>query len=249
MTLQEQFEKQGNFLFKYRSYLPLIIIVAGLLVYIFPLLKNPNPSFASYTILVFVSLAISFIGFAIRVYTVGHTPANTSGRNTAEQIADELNTTGIYSMVRHPLYLGNFFMWLGATLLTANGWFVVIFVLVYWLYYERIMYAEEQFLQRKFGEAFLRWAEKTPTFIPNFHRFVSSRYPFSWKKAIKKEKNGLAAIFILLFIFYNIRYSFKNHHSSIDLNWIFWVTLLTILLYLVLKFLKKETHVLDETGR
>lgn len=74
MTLQEQFEKEGNFLFKYRSYLPLIIIVAGLLVYISPLLKNPNPSFASYTILVFVSLAVSFIGFAIRVYTVGQLP-------------------------------------------------------------------------------------------------------------------------------------------------------------------------------
>jgi len=83
------------------------------------------------------------LGLFIRAYAVGHTPANTSGRNTKEQLADELNTTGIYSMVRHPLYLGNFFMWLGAAVLTKNGWFIVAFILLYWIYYERIMFAEE----------------------------------------------------------------------------------------------------------
>ena len=33
---------------------------------------------------------------------------NTSGRNTHDQVADSLNTSGIYSIVRHPLYVGNF---------------------------------------------------------------------------------------------------------------------------------------------
>ena len=74
---------------------------------------------------------------------------NTSGRNTSEgQVADTINQTGMYSMVRHPLYVGNFIMWLGIALFTASIWFVLLFIAVYWLYYERIMYAEEQFMRR-----------------------------------------------------------------------------------------------------
>ena len=124
----------------------------------------------------------------IRIYTVGHTPVGTSGRNTAGQVADSLNTTGIYSVVRHPLYLGNFLMWLGIALLTCNIGFVTAFILGYWIYYERIMYAEEQFLRRKFGDTYLHWAEQTPAFLSRFNRFKPSGLPFSWKKVAKKKK-------------------------------------------------------------
>jgi hypothetical protein len=40
MALQEEMEKQGNFLFKYRGYLPLIIVAIGLAVFIEPYLKR-----------------------------------------------------------------------------------------------------------------------------------------------------------------------------------------------------------------
>ncbi|MGB8874133.1 MAG: hypothetical protein WCC75_12145, partial [Desulfobaccales bacterium] len=43
----------------------------------------------------------------------GLPPRGTSGRNTQGQVAETLNTTGIYSLVRNPLYLGNFLIWLG----------------------------------------------------------------------------------------------------------------------------------------
>ena len=59
-----------------------------------------------------IFLGVSLLGEAIRIFTVGYAPRNTSGRNTITgQIADELNVTGIYSQLRHPLYLGNFLMW------------------------------------------------------------------------------------------------------------------------------------------
>ena len=71
-------------------------------------------------------------------------------------------------MVRHPLYLGNFFMWLGVAMLTENTWFSIAFVLFYAFYYERIMYAEESFLRAKFGKTYLDWAAQVPAFIPSF---------------------------------------------------------------------------------
>ncbi|WP_317038972.1 hypothetical protein ACF3NR_05840 [Vaginella massiliensis] len=52
----------------------------------------------------------------------------------------------MYSMVRQPLYLSNFLMWIAPAMLTGNFWFIVAFCLFYWVYYERFMYAEEQFL-------------------------------------------------------------------------------------------------------
>ncbi len=109
--------------------------------------------------------------------TVGFTPKNTSGRNTsAGQIADELNATGIYSLVRHPLYLGNFFMWLGPVLFLRSFVVIVFFVLIYWLYYERIMFAEEQFLRRKFGETYDKWSEKVRSLIPSFKDMLNLHF-------------------------------------------------------------------------
>ncbi|MGJ1361130.1 methyltransferase family protein [Sphingobacterium spiritivorum] len=152
MALKEEFERQGNWLFKYRSYLPIGILMITLLVLVYESLLNKKLVFCSTTYDI-ICLGIGIIGLAIRVYTVGYTPKNTSGRNTHQgQVGDTLNKTGIYSIVRHPLYLGNFFMWLGAAMLTANIWFVAAFILFYWIYYERIMFTEEQFLERKFGE-------------------------------------------------------------------------------------------------
>jgi len=34
MALQEEFEKQGNWLFRYRSILPLIILLIGIILYL-----------------------------------------------------------------------------------------------------------------------------------------------------------------------------------------------------------------------
>ena len=89
--------------------------------------------------------------FWVRSYTIGTTPRGTSGRNTEEQVAEQLNSSGIYSTVRHPLYLGNYLMWIGIVLFTKSISFTIIVSLMYWLYYERIMFAEERFLERKFG--------------------------------------------------------------------------------------------------
>jgi len=250
MALQEEMEKQGVWLFRYRGILPLIILFVGAILYLRTEIY-PNTFFLEGTPyeIYYESfcLLVSLLGLAIRAYTVGHTPKNTSGRNVKTQVADTLNTTGIYSIVRHPLYLGNFFMWLGPALLTGNLWFIIIFCLIYWLYYERIMYAEEQFLRRKFGKNYTDWAEKVPAFFPKFKKFQKNDLPFSWKKVLKKEKNGLAAVF-LVFCTFNI--SGELIERGHDYNYFVAVMcILSSLMYIILKYLKRCTSLLDETGR
>ena len=250
MALQEELELQGNLLFRYRSILPITILSIGVLVYIYTI-HAPGTLFNKIefywhhyeNLCLFISLA----GIFIRVYTVGHTPAGTSGRNTQNQVADSLNQTGIYSIVRHPLYLGNFLMWLGISLLTCNIGFIAIFVLAYWLYYERIMYAEEQFLRNKFGVAYIKWAEITPTILPNFKSFVPPTLPFSWKKVLKKEKNGLFALCLIFMGFDCIKVWLEK---STQYNYLLIILAIASgILYCILKYLKKQTRLLDEEGR
>ncbi len=250
MALQEELEKQGIWLFRYRGTLPLIILVLGTVLYlrteIYPetfILEGTPYEIYFETFCLFLSLT----GLAIRIYTVGHTPKNTSGRNVKTQVAEKLNTTGIYSITRHPLYLGNFFMWLGPAMMTGNIWFVIAFGFFYWIYYERIMFAEEQFLRMKFGKQYTDWAKKVPAFIPNFSNFTKSDLSFSLKKVLKKEKNGLAAVF-LIFCAFNV--SGELIGGTANFNYFVMISfILSVLMYGVLTYLKKKTDILNEAGR
>ncbi len=250
MALQEELKTQGDFLFKNRSYLPLIILAIGLSVFIHT--RYFKIEISNYWLLKYfeyICLSISLFGLYIRVVTVGRTPKNTSGRNTKKgQIADELNTTGIYSIVRHPLYLGNFFMWLGVAMLTENTWFIIAFILFYAFYYERIMYAEESFLRQKFDDSYLNWAEKTPAFIPSFKHYQKAKYSFSIKKTLKKEKNGLTAVFLLFWTFNSIGKIVKEKTISFEYNFWFFAALVSLTIYLILKIMKKM-ELLDEKNQ
>src|SRR3954463_3031218 len=53
-----------------------------------------------------LSLSVAFAGLLVRCAAVAHAPDGTSSRNTRALLAPSLNTTGVYSIVRHPLYLG-----------------------------------------------------------------------------------------------------------------------------------------------
>lgn len=242
MALQEELELQGNFLFRYRGVLPIAILVLAILAYVlnaFELTsKKINSINEDYS---YFCLLITFLGFAIRIYTVGYSPQNTSGRNTKSQIADEINTTGIYSVVRHPLYVGNFFMWLGIGLLTQNPWFVFAFIFVYWIYYERIMFAEEQFLRKKFNTSYLTWAERTPAFLPMFKLYKPSIQKFNFRKVLRQEKTGFLLIFLMYFLFNEIGYSIIFNKISINADFWLYALLTALLTYIIIKFLQKKT--------
>ncbi len=176
MALVEEFTSSGNWLFRRRSYLPLgLVVLSGLSVAVYG--RVPD-------VLTAMWIPCAVLGFMIRAYTVGHTPRGTSGRNTRSQIAESLNTTGAYSVVRHPLYVGNFFMGLGVALFTGLWWLAVIYSLAFWIYYERIMFAEEEFLTGRFGPRYAAWAADTPAFIPDLSRFTRPALSFSLRNVL-----------------------------------------------------------------
>jgi protein-S-isoprenylcysteine O-methyltransferase Ste14 len=246
MALREELRKQGNWLFRWRSYLPLITIVIVLLGISY--FQYPGHSEKSDDIWEIICLFISFSGVGIRFFTVGYTPKGTSGTNTRKQIADTLNTTGMYSIVRHPLYLGNFIIWFGLSAFFHLWWFSLIVILIFWLYYERIMFAEEEFLREKFGHSYLDWAEKTPAFIPDIRKWRSPDMIFSFRKAIKNEYKSFFAVIVSFTVLEIIGDIFVEQRLEIDRMWLS-ILIIGLTIYIVVRFLKKRTKILDVQGR
>lgn len=246
MPLHEHFESSGNWLFQRRSHLPFLLLVpvAAAVVQF----QYPGGSERLHNLWAAACAAVSLVGLAVRMYTVGHTPKKTSGRNTKEQVADTINTTGIYSVVRHPLYLGNYLVWLGFVMFWCSAWLVLAFSLMFWLYYERIMFAEEEFLRGRHGEQFVAWASRTPAFLPNFRLWQRPQLPFSLRNALKREHNcmlGIAVAFVLMEVVTEL---LLERHFALEPAWIvFGAAGLTIAL--VLRTLKRHTRLLHVSGR
>lgn len=244
MSLVHELEKSGNWLFRRRSWLPVTIIVLAV-IYLF--IANRSVIYFNYTWEI-MCILVSVAGELVRSFTVGYVPRNTSGRNVMDQVADELNTTGIYSVVRHPLYIGNFLMWLGPVLFLRSVWCVIIFVLAYWLYYERIMFAEEQYLRRKFGETFDAWATSVRAVIPGFRHKKKANLPFSFRNVLRREYNSITNLFIvfaILDLFRNIAVTGRVYMEPL------YVTLLAsaLIFWAVLRYLVKRTKFLRVEGR
>ena len=246
MALREEFESAGNWLFKWRSYLPIFMVgllVAGMRDFTYP--RGSVELYRAWGALCFV---VSLFGLAIRIATVGHTPARTSGKNTQRQVAAMVNQTGMYSLVRHPLYLGNFVITLGIAMFTRSSWVVLAAILLFILYYERMMYAEESFLLNKFGDGYASWAARTPAFIPRFRFWRPAELPFSVKNVIKREYGGYFGI-VASFAFLDMAASLITAGVfSFDIMWVI-ITAVSAVFYLVVRVLRKHTAVLDVTGR
>jgi len=245
MALVHEFENSGNWLFKRRSWLPVILIVAGVLVMY--LGNRQALLFDMRDEIIF--LAVSLLGQLIRIMTIGFTPKNTSGRNTVDgQVADELNVTGIYSIVRHPLYVGNFFMWLGPVLFLKSVSFTIIFGLVYWIYYERIMFAEEQYLRKKFGDAYDKWSEKVGSFLPVSFNYIPSKLQFSFKNILKREYNSFVNIFVIFVLLDICRNYFLSHKFIVTTMWI-WLGVAAFVIWISLRTIHKQTKWFEVAGR
>src|SRR5512141_2411171 len=87
----------GDTLFRWRSYLPL-----GLLPLVGLAMVRATFPFGTDTadhVWEVCCVSLSLAGMALRIWTVGVAAHGTSGRNTREQKAETLNTTGPYSLI------------------------------------------------------------------------------------------------------------------------------------------------------
>jgi protein-S-isoprenylcysteine O-methyltransferase Ste14 len=247
MPLREEFVSAGNWLFRWRSYLPVVLFVPVVIVTWARAAAGQVP--VPDRVWDLFCLAVSMSGVVVRALAIGSAPAGTSGRNTAEgQIASTVNTTGMYSVVRHPLYVGNFLNWIGVALFPRSAWLALVIALAFWIYYERIMFAEEEFLRGKFGPAYETWAAETPAFLPDVRRWRAPTLPFSARNVLKREYSAVFGIVACLTALDVVRESAARGEAAIDPMWVVLFTA-ALVLYLLLRTLKRHTRVLHVEGR
>lgn len=177
MALLEEFEKQGKGLSKYGKGIPFITLIISYAL----LLKGeiyPNSFYfqETYTEEFYENLCLlfSFFGFFVYSYALG-TAAPAAGKKMKGRPADSYPGNGLYSVARHPKYIGMVIMWMGPALLTGFLWFEIAYLLFCWLYYERIMFAEEMQLRNQLSSNYRNLTENIPAFIPNILLFKKAQ--------------------------------------------------------------------------
>jgi protein-S-isoprenylcysteine O-methyltransferase Ste14 len=200
VTTLERLKSQGQRLFAARSFVPLAIL--PLVVLAMPeawRVRSATTPAVSDAWLV-VAFALGLAGLVIRAAGLAFAPDGTASRDTHRLRAPSLNTTGLYSIVRNPLYLGNALMWLGAVASLGLWWLVALTALVYWLYIERVILVEEGFLEGEFGQQFTQWASQTPAFVPRLSSWQPAAGAFSWRR-LSSEHNGLLGFVATITVF------------------------------------------------
>jgi protein-S-isoprenylcysteine O-methyltransferase Ste14 len=77
----------------------------------------------------------------------------------------ELATTGVYSYVRHPQYVGFILVMLGFLVQWPTLLTLAMFPVLVWMYV-RLAHQEEREARAAFGEAYERYATRTPAWLP-----------------------------------------------------------------------------------
>jgi protein-S-isoprenylcysteine O-methyltransferase Ste14 len=182
----------GKFLFKFRSFTPLPLIV---LTFIFFKPLSPLPLWTV------IGLIIACAGEGLRMISVGYAGSGTSGRENFLK-AESLNSTGLYSLVRNPLYWGNILIFAGLLTLFAHPAALVLFVTFLFLQYHFIVLAEENFLRRQHGQAYIDYCGRVNRWLPRFDGYAHPSHRFDARKVFFKENDScfnllLAALLIL----------------------------------------------------
>jgi protein-S-isoprenylcysteine O-methyltransferase Ste14 len=178
-------ERIGQVLFRWRSFTPLPLLLVAV-----PLLwRSRGGGGPAWTA---AGIGLCAAGQALRAWVLGQVPDGTSGQNE-RLIATELNTSGPYARTRNPLYLGNLLITLGLCVVAHDPILLALVAVLFAAQYRAIIAAEEQFLRARFGAPFEEYRARVPRFLPRLRAHGAGSGPWSWRRALRKEHNPLAA--------------------------------------------------------
>lgn len=224
----------GGWLFRFRSFTPLPLLVLCLILF--------RPQWMGWWITP-VGLLISLLGEGLRMVAVGWSYGGTSGRE-AYLRADRLNTAGIYSMTRNPLYIGNILIFSGLSLAFGNPWVLLIMCLFLMLQYHLIVVAEETYLLEKYGAEYRQYQRDVSRFFPRIRRVRPPDHPFSWKKVLLKENDSVFNLGVVAWGIHHYRMyladGFSHPTLRTGLPLLIWVVL-----YIAIKWYKKRNKKKD----
>ncbi len=185
------FIRYGNFLFKHRNTLFLVILLL-LLGGFKPVAPRGDARLDLY--LDIVGLLVAALGQVIRAIVIGFAYIKRGGLNK-KVYANELVTGGIFSHVRNPLYIGNILILLGLFIIHNNPWVYFLGLAYFLSAYAAIVTAEEDFLRGKFGPDYDEYCRNTGRWLPRLQgwRDTLGHLSFNWRRVLQKDYSSAYA--------------------------------------------------------
>jgi len=224
----------GNFFFHYRTtlapFLPLLLLLPGPVV-----LSDPFEA-------ALIGLVVACAGQIVRATTIGLEYIVRGGRNH-RVYADDLVTEGLFRHTRNPMYVGKFFMVLGAGV-ASNRWpSLLAITAAYAFMYHTITLAEEAYLRRKFDAAFTEYCRDVPRWWPRLRGLAATftKTRFNWARVLAKEYSAPLGwtLPIVLIGLYNIHAATGFAHRPVAVALLWGVLGLALSFWLVVGLLKK----------
>lgn len=142
----------GAVLFRHRGWLPVPFLLV-------PLLAHGTADAMNWIL----GAVLIVFGEAIRL--AGVAAAGTETRRRSRTV-HRLVTYGIFAWMRNPLYVGNFLIWMGFTVISGVLWFIPVAIVLFAIEYTLIVRYEEGVLESTFGEEYLRYKQRTSRWFP-----------------------------------------------------------------------------------
>jgi protein-S-isoprenylcysteine O-methyltransferase Ste14 len=142
----------GAVLFRHRGWLPVPFLLV-------PLLAHGTPDAMNWIL----GLLLIALGEAIRLSGVAAAGTVTRRRSRTVQ---RLVTYGVFAWMRNPLYVGNFLIWMGFTVISGVLWFIPVAIVLFAIEYTLIVRYEEGVLESIFDDEYLRYQARTPRWLP-----------------------------------------------------------------------------------
>lgn len=79
--------------------------------------------------------------------------------------ANSLQTTGVYSLSRNPMYLSLLLFYVGLSFIIGNWWHLILVPVLFLLLQEYVIKREEKYLDRRFGQPYLNYKSKVRRWI------------------------------------------------------------------------------------
>ena len=176
----------GALLFRNRGWLPVLFIGV-------PLLAPGHMSATAWIVGAIVVVAGEWVRLA------GVAAAGTVTRRRSRTV-QRLVTYGIFAWVRNPLYVGNFLIWMGFTIISGVYWFLPLAIVIFAIEYSLIVRYEEGVLESIFGAEYLAYKQSTPRWIPR-PPAARPEGPHDWPEAWRSEVSTFLQYAVLAALF------------------------------------------------
>ncbi|MBE0665630.1 MAG: isoprenylcysteine carboxylmethyltransferase family protein, partial [Candidatus Aminicenantes bacterium] len=154
--------------------------------------------------------------------------------------ADSLNTSGLYSLTRNPLYWGNGLIFAGLLTVYAQPLALAIFIVFLFLQYHFIVLAEESFLREQYGPDYEDYSRSVSRWLPLSGPYAPPGRPFDLKKVVFKENDSCFNLLLTALLILAWKESFFSGRVRQPLVFA-GAAVILILIYIWIKILKKKS--------